>query len=145
MNIIIDSNILFAALLKDSTTRKIILWYDKKFLFPEFIFTELEKYKETLIKKANLPSEEFNTLLQKLLQQVLIIPNETILPYKEKAKEIVKNIDLNDIQFVACALAIPDSIIWSEDKKLKLIKEVIVYNTSEITSLIYQEIPYLDY
>jgi predicted nucleic acid-binding protein len=51
LNIVIDSNILFSALIKDSLTRRIILDYDKTFLFPEFIFEEIQKHKEELLKK----------------------------------------------------------------------------------------------
>jgi len=45
MNIVLDSNILFSALLKDSTTRKIILTHEGFFLFPSFIFIEMEKHR----------------------------------------------------------------------------------------------------
>ncbi len=131
---------MFAALLKDSITRRIILWHNKKFLFPEYIFVELEKHKETLINKAGTSTVEFKILLNILLSHVSIISNETILPYREKAKEIVKDIDPDDIQFVACALANPGSIIWSEDKRLKQIKDIIVCNTSEVITLISYDI-----
>ena len=46
MKIIIDSNVLFSALIKDSVTRKIILEYGDFFLFPEFIFEEMEKHRK---------------------------------------------------------------------------------------------------
>jgi len=34
MNIVLDANVLFSALIKDSTTRRIILEYDGALLFP---------------------------------------------------------------------------------------------------------------
>ena len=52
MNIILDSNVLFSALIKDSATRKIILKHEEAFLFPEFIFEEMEKHKEELLQKS---------------------------------------------------------------------------------------------
>jgi predicted nucleic acid-binding protein len=54
MNIVIDSNILFAALLKDSKIRNIILNYEGYFIFPAYIFEELIEHKEELIKKSKL-------------------------------------------------------------------------------------------
>ena len=95
MKIVIDSNVLFSALIKDSSTRKLILKYGGFFLFPSYIFEEMEKH-------------------------------------KEQAVEIVKNIDLDDAIFVACALAYPESVIWSDDKKLKNQKEVKILNTGEM-------------
>lgn len=50
MNIVIDSNIIFSALIKDSIKRSLILRYEGSFLFPSFIFEELEKYKSYLMK-----------------------------------------------------------------------------------------------
>ncbi|MGV8150276.1 MAG: PIN domain-containing protein [Candidatus Woesearchaeota archaeon] len=49
-----------------------------------------------------------------------------------KAVEIAKPIDLNDMLFFACALEFENSIIWSEDKRLKNQKEIKVLNTREI-------------
>ena len=51
MRIILDSNILFSALIKNSFTRKKLLEYQGHFLFPEIIFQEIEKHKEELRKK----------------------------------------------------------------------------------------------
>ena len=50
MKVVIDSNILFSALIKDSITRRLILEYDDFFLFPSYIFDEIEKHKDELIK-----------------------------------------------------------------------------------------------
>lgn len=51
MKIIIDSNILFSALIKNSTTRKLILEHDGYFLFPSFIIEEMEKHKKRTNEK----------------------------------------------------------------------------------------------
>lgn len=78
----------------------------------------------------------FNTLLRLLLKKVVIIPNEVLIPYKKDAYEIVKDIDKNDVIFIACALAYPNSIIWSDDSKLKRQPKVRIINTREIIKLI---------
>lgn len=53
-----------------------------------------------------------------------------------EAIRIVKDIDMGDASFIACALLYPDSIIWSDDKALKKQKEVKVLNTKEIIELL---------
>lgn len=136
MNVIIDSNSLFSALIKDSGTRRIILEYDGFFLFPSFIFVELQKHKAELLKKSGMQEEDFNMLLQLILKKVIIIPNEVLIPYKKEAFEIVKNIDPDDVLFVASALAYPNSIIWSNDGKLKKQSKIKVLNTKEIIKLL---------
>lgn len=59
MNIVLDSNILFSAMLKNSMTRKLILDYNSYFLFPSYIFEEFNKYKFELVKKSNLSEISF--------------------------------------------------------------------------------------
>ncbi|MBS3101566.1 PIN domain-containing protein [Candidatus Woesearchaeota archaeon] len=136
MNIIIDSNELFSALIKDSITRKIILEYASFFLFPSFIFEEMQKHKTELLKKSRMSGEDFSKLLQLILKKVVIVPNEVLIPYRKEAFEIVKNIDPDDVLFVACALAYHNSIIWSNDRKLKKQSRVKVLNTKEIIKLL---------
>lgn len=136
MNIILDSNILFSALIRDSTKRRLILEYDGFFLFPEYIFEELEEHKEELLEKAEMSKEDFEQLLQLLLQKVLIVPTEALLPYKQEAFTLAKEIDPDDTLFIACALAYPESVIWSEDKKLKELGDVIVLDTKEIRGIL---------
>ena len=136
MNIIIDSNELFSALIKDSITRKIILEYASFFLFPSFIFEEMQKHKTELLKKSRMSGEDFSKLLQLILKKVVIVPNEVLIPYRKEAFEIVKNIDPDDVLFVACALEYHNSIIWSNDRKLKKQSRVKVLNTKEIIKLL---------
>ncbi|MFO8015883.1 MAG: PIN domain-containing protein [Candidatus Woesearchaeota archaeon] len=136
MNIIIDSNILFSALIKDSITRKLIIEHKGFFLFPEFIFEEMEKHKDELLKKSGMDSEDFNSLLQLILTKVVIIPNETVKPYKEEAMKIVENIDPDDVIFAACALAYKESILWSDDKRLKKQSTIKVLNTKEMIRIL---------
>ncbi|MEK6900984.1 MAG: PIN domain-containing protein [Nanoarchaeota archaeon] len=132
MKIIIDSNILFSALIKDSTTRKLILEYDDFFLFPSFIFEEMENHKQELMQKSKMDSGDFERLLQLLLKKCFIVPQEVLTTYREKALGIVQNIDPDDAVFIACAMAYPKSVIWSDDQKLKEQNEVKIINTTEM-------------
>src|SRR3989338_8930930 len=113
MHVVLDTNILFSALIKDSTARKLILEYEGIFLFPEYIFEEAEKHKDEILRKSEMSREEFNTLLALILRKVLIIPSEVLEPYRQETHNLMKDIDMNDILFVACALAHQGSIIWS--------------------------------
>lgn len=136
MNIVLDANILFSALIKDSKTRELILGYDDFFFFPSYIFIEMEEHKKELLKKSGMSAEDFNELLQLLLKKMVIVPNESLIPFKEKADSIVKGIDPDDSLFIACALAYPPSCLWSDDKSLKKQNKVKVFETKEIIRLI---------
>ncbi len=136
MYVVLDTNILFSALIRDSTTRKLILEYDGTFLFPEYIFEEAEKHKDEIFKKSGMDAEDFNELLAIILRKVNIVPSEVLEPYRREAYEIVKDIDVNDVLFVACALAYKESIIWSNDSSLKKQSRIKVINTSEAMKLL---------
>ncbi|MBS3138956.1 PIN domain-containing protein [Candidatus Woesearchaeota archaeon] len=136
MRIVLDSNILFAALIKDSMVRKIILQYDGKFLFPSFIFDELEKHKTELLTKSGLQREEFDHLLKKILGKVEVVPPGILGLYKERAFEIMKDIDLDDVLFIACALHYKGCAIWSDDKDMKKQTEIKVLTTREIVNIL---------
>ncbi len=136
MKIVIDSNVLFSALIRDSTTRRLILEYDDIFLFPSYIFEEMEEHKHELIEKSKMDSEDFEKLLQLILKKVHIVPEEALAAHKEQALEIVKEIDLDDALFIACAMAYPESVIWSDDKKLKKQNNVKILSTAEIVDIL---------
>ncbi len=135
MKIVLDSNILFSALIKDSKTRRIILEYNEFFLFPQYIFEEMEGHMDELLEKSKLSRQDFNSLLSILLKKVAIVSNEVLLPYRQRALDIIKNIDKDDVLFIACALAYSDSVIWSNDKRLKNQKIIRILNTDEIANL----------
>ncbi len=136
MKIVLDSNILFSALIKDSATRQLILKYENTFLFPSYIFNEFEAHKDELMIKSKMGKKEFDKLLELLLKKVLIIPDEALKAYREEAIEIVKGIDKDDAVFVACALAYPESVIWSDDKDLKKQKKIKIVSTTEMVTLL---------
>ena len=130
--IILDTNIFISALIKDSLTRKLLLEYEGHFLFPEYIFLEIEKHHSEILEKTGLTKEELSKLMNTLLKKVLIVPTKALEPYKREAISIMKDIDINDALFIACALAYKNSIIWSDDRKLKSQNIIMILNTKEI-------------
>lgn len=135
MIIVLNSNVFISAIIKDSITRKIITQCKESLIIPEYFFQEVRKHEEEILLKSGLTKNDYYKLLYHLLQYVLIVPNEITLPFKKSALEIIKDIDIDDTLFIACALAFSDSIIWSEDKKLKKQNKIKVLNTKEIMHL----------
>jgi predicted nucleic acid-binding protein len=81
---------------------------------------------------SGLPFDEIDILLNSLLDNISIIPAQTIQPYLEEAEKIIGKIDPGDIPFVALALAIENDGIWSNDKHFKAIKQINVWKTSDL-------------
>lgn len=134
MKCIIDTNILISALIKDSSTRKIICTKNWEFYYPEVSFHEVRKYKDLVLKKSGMNNKDYQEMIDKLLTKIILVPDENILPHiKESKKELIE-IDPDDVVFLACGLAETDSIIWSDDKHLKQQKQKTVFTTKEIIS-----------
>ena len=116
MEIVVDTNILIAALLKDSKIRELIVNSKNKLLVPEITFQEIEEHKQELLYKTGFSEAEFNLLISKISEYLLIIKNEEIINYQEQAESIIGLIDKNDIPIIATSLAYNECPIWSDDK-----------------------------
>jgi putative PIN family toxin of toxin-antitoxin system len=130
MKLVVDANILFAALIKKGSTAELLI-SDKLQLFaPEFLFTEFTKYEELILTKTHRSHEEFNQLLEILKEQITIIPKKKIAPFIDKAEKISP--DPKDNVYLALAFALKSNI-WSNDKRLKQGQEKItVFSTEEL-------------
>jgi len=116
MKLVVDANILFAALIKEGSTAELLI-SDKLQLFaPKFLFEEFAKYEELILKKTHRSNEEFTQFLELLKDQIVIVPKKEIAPFIDKAEKISP--DPKDTVYLALALALKSNV-WSNDKKLK--------------------------
>ncbi len=130
MKLVVDANILFAALIKESSTAELLISDKLQPFAPEFLFTEFSKYEDLILRKAQRTKEEFYQFLEILKEQITIVPKKEIIPYMEKAERISP--DPKDTVYLALAFALK-SDIWSNDKKLKEKQtEINVYSTKEL-------------
>jgi predicted nucleic acid-binding protein len=132
MNIIIDSNIFIAALLKNGKIRDLIVNSSFDLLLPEVIYEEIREHKQELIEKSGLNENEFNSLSQIISQYVKIVPSIIAKPYKKQAEEIIKNVDEDDIPFIATSLACNSCPIWTDDTDFKKQNKIRVITTKEM-------------
>lgn len=139
MELIIDANILFSALIREGITRKIILFSDYSFFIPEFILKELNENKEEILKKSRITEKELEEVFREIVQNsdTEIIPKNEFYNQIEPAKKICPDID--DIHYFALALKL-NCPIWSNDKKLKEQNTIKVLNTKEIIQILKNEI-----
>ncbi len=74
MKIVIDANRIIAAIIKDSTTRKILFDRDLEFIAPEYMISEIYKYRAEIQKKAKLTEQEFEVVLALIFENITIVP-----------------------------------------------------------------------
>lgn len=132
MQIIVDANPIISILIKPGKPIHLLFVEEIELVAPGLLFKEIENNSELIIKKSELNREEFNKFIGILKEKILIIPEEEFLKYKEKAEQICP--DQKDVTYFALALYLKCPI-WSNEKKLKEQKEIIVYATHELIRL----------
>ena len=137
MKVIIDTNIIISALIKDSITRKIIVESGWEFYYPEVSLHELRENKTEILEKSGLEETEYLKLASKILSYMNLLSDEQIAVNLNQAKEELGKIDSDDIPFLAAALSIPNAFIWSHDSDLEKQKLVKVIKTKDILEFLF--------
>jgi predicted nucleic acid-binding protein len=129
MKLVIDTNRIMAGLLKDSSSRKIILHHSFSFFAPDYCETELFKHRQYLMKKVNSSGPDFDLLMHTLLDHVVMVPFEDFEHAYGHAMEIMETIDANDAPFLAVGLALDIGSIWTEDRHFQKQDLLKVFST----------------
>ena len=133
MDIVVDANIIFAALIKESINYELIFNERLHLFTAEFFFTEFENHAIELQKKSGKNKEELNRLLGILKSKIALFPLEELLPYLDESEEICP--DSNDVAYFALALKMKCGI-WSNDRNLKEKQNSVqVYSTKDLVEM----------
>ncbi len=136
MKIVIDANILVSALIRDSVTRKLLVRLQADFYTPGKCIEEVLRYKGLIVKKANITDFAFNHIMRELLEKIKILSDEQTTRYRDEARKLMENIDINDAAFVSAAMAVKADYIWSNDRHFKQQSKIRVLTTEDIVKLL---------
>ena len=116
MRLVADSNILFSALISGKPVY-LDIFRSTQIFVPDFMFLEIEKYEERIIRKTRL-GQSFRQFTRELFGEVTVIPKLAIAPESfAMAYALCHDIDEKDTPFLALSidLEIP---LWTNDKPL---------------------------
>jgi len=136
VRLVVDTSILFAALLKRSAVRELLANPLFEFYVPEFCIEEIEKHVDEIADRSGLSVENVYLFLGVLLASVQVVPAERILKKYKEAERIMGKIDRDDVPFVALALSFHNDGIWSEDKHFLRQRKVRVWRTRDLLKLL---------
>ncbi len=131
MRLVLDTNVILKALIKNSRVRAVLLNPRHQFLIPEHALEEIERHLQLIQRKTSLSENEIRLVLRTLLTNIETVPAQMVLKRWREAQKEMERIDRNDIPFVA-ALSVHSEGIWSDDKDLKRQDKVKVWNTREV-------------
>ena len=133
MRVTVDANILFACLIKDSTTRKLFFNPALSLFAPEFIIDEFAHHLLEIRGKSGLSDDELYRLFEKVLGQLILVPDKSLRPFLPAAASLID--DPKDWLYISCALR-EDTLIWSHDAGFGTQKRIRVISTNELIDII---------
>ena len=135
MRLVVDTNILIAALIRDSMTRHILIHLNAEFITLSYSEVEIQKHKAYILAKVNMQEEEFDRLRISLTKRLTLLDEQNLILYWQDAIQIMDKIDPDDTAFIAAALA-TKSDIWSDDKHFERQNKVKVWKTKDLVALV---------
>lgn len=124
MKVVIDANIIFSALLsKNSQYRDLLLDEKYEFYSPNYVFLEIFKHKEKILKCTKESEEEVYGFIGNILKRICFV-NEELISSENYilAYNLCKETDENDTPFVALALEINGFLLTGDTKLKKALK-----------------------
>jgi putative PIN family toxin of toxin-antitoxin system len=124
VKVVIDANIIFSALLsKNSQYRDLLLDEKYEFYSPNYVFLEIFKHKEKILKCTKESEEEVYGFIGNILKRICFV-NEELISSENYilAYNLCKETDENDTPFVALALEINGFLLTGDTKLKKALK-----------------------
>lgn len=131
MNIVLDANIVIAALMGSRGTLTIITSQHYNFYVPRWIISEIRKNKDYICSYTGYSSEEFYIYLDALFPFMHIMEYIEYETYIKKAKSLIAKRDWKDVDYLAVAFAVNADFIWSNDKDFTVQKIVPTKTTDQ--------------
>lgn len=119
---IIDSNVIFSAILNiESGIGQFILKTKENNIVlyaPSYLKIEIEQHFQKIINRSKLTKEEIRLSLEIVYSRISFI-SDSLIPFEEyvKAMRLVRDIDPDDVTFVALANYM-SKVLWTGDSKL---------------------------
>lgn len=124
MRIVVDTNIIFSAMLNPLATIGQIIIYGQRhqqfeFFSPNLLKEEIKRHRNKMIEVSkHIDDTTFEDIRDEMFRCINFISEEQI-PYEfwQIAIPLVRDVDMDDIAFVALAEYL-DAKLWTGDKKL---------------------------
>ncbi len=129
MQLVVDSNILLAALLKPSITQRLLFSPSFSFLVPEFCVVEIRRQLPKFSRRMKKTTGETQQAFDVILSKVRVVPKEDYAAFKNQAISMLS--DQDDWPFLALAIQL-HCPIWSNDSGFQKQNICRVFTTNEL-------------
>ncbi|MFH1751206.1 MAG: PIN domain-containing protein [Candidatus Micrarchaeota archaeon] len=129
MKLIVDANIVAAAIIRSGLSRNLLFSSGLELYSPDYLISEISAHETEFIKQANVGKNEFLQLSALVLECISLMPTDDFISKKSRAVELV--LDHDDWPYIAAAIS-ARCPLWSNDRGLKKQKEVKIYSTADL-------------
>lgn len=133
MKLVVDANVVMAALAKSSITRGILLYPYIDYYSPSYLLEEIKEHEDEIAAKSG---EGYKEALSIIMKKLIIVKYDSYKDKMGEADKIIGHIDKDDVQYIALALVLEAYGIWSYDPHMKKQNVVEVFSTSALIALI---------
>ena len=132
MRLVIDANVAFSLLKKDSFTRRLSKEYSLELYSHKYILEELEEHSEELCELLNVSKDKLERL--KIILSKLVNLKKKVSPQQlNRARSLVPDPDDKEYLALALKLSCP---VWSNDPHFKQQSVVQVFTTKELAEFL---------
>lgn len=131
MRLVVDTNVVFSALIAGGVTREILLTGEHEFFAPEHFFAEFRRNQAAVSSKTGLSESELDLLLHLLFERIRIVPRMEFEDTVTEAEDAIGTVDPDDVPFLALAMHV-NAEVWSDDEHFQRQDAVRVWRTHEL-------------
>lgn len=140
MNLVVDTNIVFSAMISDTGKIGELLLNkpsDIHYISPNFLLEELDRHTEKILAMSGYSYTEYQQIKSLVTKNIdFIDPIKVSKENWEKSYQLLKDVDENDVSFLALNLEM-NSYLWTGDKKLIKGLQSKSYNRIITTDILY--------
>jgi predicted nucleic acid-binding protein len=134
VRLVVDSNVVFAALLRAGTTRAILVDPPFRLLAPEWMLVEMRRHRVAIADRAGLSESEFDLLFALVTQGIEIVPLAGYKAFIDEASNRMGGRDPGDAPFLALALATRCDGIWTQNVRHFKEAGLRIWSTEDLIS-----------
>ncbi|MBS3097991.1 PIN domain-containing protein [Candidatus Woesearchaeota archaeon] len=131
MKLVVDTNRIIAALVRDGSSREVIT-KNHTFITTDFSIEEINKHKKEILDKSGMDEPSFDLLIALLFYNIEIVPYSEYKEHIKEARDLMKERDIKDIPFLALALAKKADGIWSDDRDFESQNKIKIFKTKDL-------------
>lgn len=135
MRLVVNSDRVIAALIRDSKSRGIILSGNFELVTIDFALSEIHEHEDEILRKARLSKSHLKSLLSILFSKIMVASDLGVETKMNDAMKVMDRIDPDDTPFIALALAIENDGIWTEDRHFEKQKVMKIWKTVDLLRL----------